>query len=154
MKVVHHTTYIACDGTEYTDARLCTAHETILADGWHAYGTIGFEKARDALAATLPVPAGNTMKLWLLRPAENLPEGDDPWEPWYDKAFGFVVRAETEDGARSLAHANAGDENRGGIFGRKPAGSNQPWLDAKYSTCTELTAEGAAEMVMMDFQRA
>ena len=57
MKVVHHTTYIACDGTEYTDARLCTAHEAILADGKHAYGTMGFETARDALAATLPVPA-------------------------------------------------------------------------------------------------
>lgn len=32
-------------------------------------GTIEFEEARDALAAPLPVPAGNTMKLWLLRPA-------------------------------------------------------------------------------------
>ncbi len=154
MKATHTTIYTADDGTEYTDARPCAAHEQVLAKGEHAYGTIEFEEARDALAAPLPVPAGNTMKLWLLRPAENLPEGDDPWEPWYDKAFGFVVRAETEDGARSLAHANAGDENRGGIFGRKPAGSNQPWLDAKYSTCTELTAEGAAEMVMMDFQRA
>ena len=57
MKVTHATTYTADDGTEYTEARLCAAHETILADGWHAYGTIGFEKARDALAATLPVPA-------------------------------------------------------------------------------------------------
>ena len=57
MKVVHHTTYIACDGTEYTDARLCAAHEQVLVKGEHAYGTIGFEKARDALAATLPVPA-------------------------------------------------------------------------------------------------
>lgn len=56
MKVVHHTTYIACDGTEYTDARLCTAHEAILADGKHAYGTMGFETARDALAATSPTP--------------------------------------------------------------------------------------------------
>ena len=54
MRVVHHTTYIACDGTEYADARFCQAHEAILADGKHAYGTIGFEAARDALAAVLP----------------------------------------------------------------------------------------------------
>ncbi len=76
MKATHATTYTADDGTEYTDARLCAAHEQVLAKGEHAYGTIEFEEARDALAAPLPVPAGNTMKLWLLRPAENLPEGD------------------------------------------------------------------------------
>ena len=99
-------------------------------------------------AATGSVSAGGTMKLWLLRPVENLPEGDDPWEPRCDKAFGFVVRAETEDEARSLAHANAGNENR------DRRSSRQPWLDAKYSTCAELTAEGAAEMVIRDIQYA
>ena len=57
MKVTHTTIYTADDGTEYTDARLCAAHEQVLAKGEHAYGTIEFEKARDALAATLPVPA-------------------------------------------------------------------------------------------------
>lgn len=36
------------------------------------------------------------MKLWLLRPVVGLDENDNPWWPWYDKAFGFVVRAETE----------------------------------------------------------
>ena len=185
MKVTHTTIYTADDGTEYTDARLCLAHDQVLAKGEHAYGTIEFEEARDALAAPLPVPAvaltsresplaaltaerdtarreaeqlqaaatgsvsaGGAMKLWLLRPVENLPEGDDPWEPWYDKAFGFVVRAETEDGARSLAQANAGDEKR------NRRSSRQPWLDAKYSTCAELTAEGAAEMVIRDIQYA
>lgn len=57
MKATHTTTYTADDGTEYTDARLCAAHEQVLAKGEHAYGTMGFETARDALAATLPVPA-------------------------------------------------------------------------------------------------
>ena len=57
MKVTHATIYTADDGTEYTDARLCLAHEQVLIKGEHAYGTIGFEKARDALAAALPVPA-------------------------------------------------------------------------------------------------
>ena len=57
MKATHTTTYTADDGTEYTDARLCLAHEQVLVKGEHAYGTIEFEAARDALAATLPVPA-------------------------------------------------------------------------------------------------
>lgn len=57
MKVTHTTIYTADDGTEYTDARLCAAHEQVLVKGEHAYGTIEFEKARDALAATLPIPA-------------------------------------------------------------------------------------------------
>jgi len=85
------------------------------------------------------------MKLWLLRPA-LLPEGNDPWEPWYDKAFGFVIRAETEGEARELAHDNAGDENLEGII--------TPWLDKKYSTCIELTEEGEIGMVLRDFARA
>lgn len=56
MKVTHAPTYTADDGTEYTDARLCAAHEQVLAKGEHAYGTMGFETARDALVATLPAP--------------------------------------------------------------------------------------------------
>ena len=56
MKATHTTIYTADDGTEYTDARLCAAHEQVLAKGEHAYGTMGFETARDALAATSPTP--------------------------------------------------------------------------------------------------
>lgn len=84
------------------------------------------------------------MKLWLLRPVDGLANHDNPWNPWYDKAFGSVIRAETETEARALAKAAAGDENRKG----------EPWLDAKYSTCVELTAEGPAEVVMEDFYSA
>jgi hypothetical protein len=94
------------------------------------------------------------MKLWLLRPIDGLVNGDSPWEPWYDKAFGFVVRAETEAEARDMANAEAGDENRGSFLGQKTADTNEPWKSAKYSTCTELLPEGAAEVVMQDFARA
>lgn len=94
------------------------------------------------------------MKLWILKPVENLPKGDDPWAPWYDKAFGFVVRAGTEEEARKFAHEDAGDENRGMFLGRKTTETNSPWLDAKYSTCTELTADGEAGVVMQDFHAA
>jgi hypothetical protein len=85
------------------------------------------------------------MKLWILRPVENLPKGDDPWEPWYDKAFGFVVRAETEEKARKFAHEDGGYET---------ADTNSPWLEAKYSTCDELPTEGEAGVVLQDFHAA
>ena len=94
------------------------------------------------------------MKLWLLRPVDGLKKNDNPWEPWYDKAFGFVVRAETEEEARALAHADAGDENRDTFMGSKVADTNQPWMNAQYSTCVELLPEGAAGVVMKDFAGA
>ena len=89
------------------------------------------------------------MKLWLLRPVPGLKENDNPWEPWYNKAFGFVVRAETEEKARSLANVNAGEENRL-IF----SNTNKPWKDPNYSSCVELLSEGNTEVVMMDFSQA
>ena len=94
------------------------------------------------------------MRLWLLRPQEGLTDGDNPWDPWYDKAFGFVVRAETEEEARSLAHIKAGDENRGEFSGAKISYTTEPWKDAKYSSCFELLPEGAAGVVMQDFRSA
>lgn len=94
------------------------------------------------------------MKLWILRPVEGLDKKDNPWEPWYDKAFGFVIRAETEEDAREFAHSGAGDENRGEFLSTKTANTNQPWKDAKYSTCTELLPEGEAGVVMLDFATA
>ena len=92
--------------------------------------------------------------LWLLRPLDGLPNNDNPWEPWYDKAFGFVVCAESEQAARQLAHTEAGDENRGEFLDGKIADTKTPWLDAKYSTCAELTSAHAAGVVMRDFASA
>lgn len=94
------------------------------------------------------------MQLWILRPVDGLPAGDNPWEPWYDKAFGFVVRAETEHAARQLANANSGDERRGVFLGEKIANTNEPWLSEKYSTCSPLDADGEAGVVMQDFHAA
>jgi hypothetical protein len=94
------------------------------------------------------------MKLFLLRPKENLPKCDNPWKPWYDKAFGFVIRAESEVQARQLAHHSAGDENRCMWAGEKIADTTAPWLDAKYSICIELVADGEPSIVMRDFAAA
>lgn len=91
------------------------------------------------------------MKLWLLRPIEK--QSDDPWDPWYDRAFGFVVRAETEDAAREIANQNAGDENREWLKGDQ-SGERKPWMNPKYSTCVELSHEGEAELVIVDYHAA
>jgi len=82
------------------------------------------------------------MKLWILRPIN---EDQGPWVPWYDKAFGFVVRAETEDQARRFAHEMGADENR------EEKGVN-PWMDDSLSTCEELDADGSEGVVMSDFR--
>ena len=90
------------------------------------------------------------MKLWLLRPQEkyervSLGGNDDasnPWEPWFDKAFGFVVRAETEERARQLASEDAGDENEGS------------WLSPEFSSCVELSVTGLETVIIRDFASA
>jgi hypothetical protein len=89
-----------------------------------------------------------------LRPLSGLPKGDDPWNLWYDKAFGFVVCAETEVAARQLADENAGDENRTEFLGRKISDTEHPWLDAKYSTCTLLEPTGNPRIILKDFASA
>ena len=81
------------------------------------------------------------MKLWLLRPIDEDSE-DSAWNPWFDKAFGFVVRAETELAARLVASARHGDE--GGAA----------WLLREQSTCDELMPSGVEEVVMIDYRSA
>ena len=88
------------------------------------------------------------MKLWLLRPVKNLAEGDNPWKPWYDKVFGFVIRASSEEEARQLANDDAEAENEG------IATTATPWLDKKYSSCIEVLAMGKSEIIIRDFHAA
>jgi len=89
------------------------------------------------------------VKLWLLEKREDLPRDDDPWEPWYDKSAGYVIRAETEMDARQLADANAGDENHD-----DKDNPRRPWLDSKYSTCVLLTSDGMVGVILRDFMAA
>lgn len=93
------------------------------------------------------------MKLWLLEAREDLPEMDDPWEPWYDKAFGFIVRAETEQEARQIANSSGGDEV-GPISTEVYRTGGDPWLDDKYSTCVELMPDGAPGLLMRNYASA
>lgn len=81
------------------------------------------------------------MKLWLLRPRDS---NSGPWDPWYDKAFGFVVRSETERAARTYADEGGGCETR---YGEK-----QVWSDERLSTCEELASDGPEGIVLRDFK--
>ena len=92
------------------------------------------------------VRKGIEMKLWLLRPIKG---ADEAWEPWYDKAFGFVIRAKNEETARKLAHEDAGDENH--EFGTS---KRNPWLDDSQSSCVALSNKGSQEVVIKDFALA
>jgi len=83
-------------------------------------------------------------KLWLLRPIK----GSKFWDPWYDKCFGFVVRAETEEDARELAQKDGCDET--GQFRKdKPA-----WTDSNHSTCEQLTDDGDSGVIINDIAAA
>lgn len=94
------------------------------------------------------------MKIWHLRRNETLPDGDDPWEPWFDKTFGFVIIAPSPEAARALANANSGDENRGEFMGKQTAKTNAPWLDPKYSSCEEIVVAGPERIVLADHRAA
>ena len=81
----------------------------------------------------------NRTKLWLLKPIDSKSPG---WIPPYDKIFGFVIRAETEEKARRLAQNNGGDETRFQSY---------PWMNRKESTCVELTPEGDDEIILSSY---
>ena len=87
------------------------------------------------------------MKLWILRPVKD----DALWEPWYDKTFGFVVRAETEQAARAFAQDGGGDEVRRGYSDRP---QHPAWTDASHSTCEPLEMGGLDGIIMEDSHAA
>ena len=76
--------------------------------------------------------------LYLLRPRKDKAE----WNPWYDKAFGFVIVAESEPEARGFAADECGDEGA------------EAWTSTELSECRPLTDEGPSGIVMRDFASA
>jgi hypothetical protein len=80
----------------------------------------------------------NDMKLWILRPVKTL---NSPWDPlcaWCDKCFGMVIRAKSEELARSLASRRSGDEGP------------EPWQNPIQSSCEILDREGPEVVLMLD----
>lgn len=87
-------------------------------------------------------------KLWILGPRDDLPAGDNPWEPWFDKCFGMIVEARTENDARRIAHANCTCKDNTTL---RDLGA---YLDPAYTTCCELTPIGEERLIMTDFEMA
>lgn len=79
------------------------------------------------------------MRLWILRP---LDEDKEPFNPWYNKTFGVVVRAETEVIARALAVSVAWKEGQG------------VWLDPSITSCYELHSDDDPEVIIVDRRQA
>lgn len=95
------------------------------------------------------------MKLFILQPKPNLPKGDNPWDPWFDKSFGFIIIAETEDEAREIATANCDPEEYLKYYlSEKVSDTTTPWIDEKYSTCEELLNDRDKGIIMVDFRSA
>lgn len=92
------------------------------------------------------------MKIFHLYPKENI-EGENPWSPWYDKVFGFVVRAENEEEARKLANEEGRNENCD-IRHTVNRTGGKPWLDSNFSECVELTEKGDKGVIIRDLAGA
>lgn len=92
------------------------------------------------------------MKLFHLYPKKKF-EGENPWDPWYDKVHGFIIRAESEEEARKIANQNGGDET-GPIKYTVYRTGGDPWLDANFSDCVELTNEGDKGVIIRDYASA
>lgn len=86
-----------------------------------------------------------TTKIWLLTP-NNKPFKLDPWWRVWDRAFGFVVSAESEEKARLIADSGAGFENT-----TLEGNDIKPWLNAHYTSCVELLPGHREGMVIRDF---
>lgn len=86
-----------------------------------------------------------TKKLFILRPkGYNTSFEEGAWDPWYDKAFGYVICAESELEARTIASSDTQyDETLAAA-----------WLDKKQSTCKELVAGRSTGIIMKDFAAA
>jgi len=84
---------------------------------------------------------GNNMKLWLLEPIT-------PWDTWYDKVGGFVIRAKSEKAARQLATTEQGDE------GEVIQSMSKPWEDPTITTCKPLLRKGKTCIILRDFMSA
>ena len=78
------------------------------------------------------------MRLWILKPVDD---SSAPWLPYFDRMFGFVIRARTEDAARGVAASNCGAEGP------------DAWLSSKLSTCVEVLAEGSEGVILDNYNR-
>ncbi|OWV29802.1 hypothetical protein JI62_10080 [Halomonas campaniensis] len=72
-----------------------------------------------------------------------------PFNPGHDVTQGMLIRAESEGDARAMADQKtcAEYENNGDWRPRR-----RPWIDTRLTSCAEMTSEGAAGIIMVDYQ--
>ena len=109
---------------------------------------------REAECAAVDQPAAAAARLWLLRPRSDvLARRAHPWTPPYDKTFGAVVRAETEEEARSFAHDVSGYEGLGVYRVHKLLEDEvavNVWLRPEYTDCAPLAQDGEPGVIIVD----
>jgi hypothetical protein len=98
------------------------------------------------------------MKLWILRPVRTLTrkfsgyyeETKPECLRGYDVYQGFVVRAEDEAQARSIAQ-KLHDGSREYEEGCSTDESSRVWRDHVMTTCTPVEVDGPAGLILADF---
>ena len=110
----------------------------------------GRQDANDALRRAIVRAAAEVgraimtqLRIFVLKAREDLPNTDNPFRPWYDKTFGVVVRAGSEDSARCLVSEELG-----------PTEGRDVWMLPHYTECLELTGCGESEIILTDFRSA
>ncbi len=72
-----------------------------------------------------------------------------PFNAGHDVTQGMLIRAESEGDARAMADQKTRVEYEDNGDWRP---RHRPWIDTRLTSCAEMTSEGAAEIVMMDYQ--
>ena len=94
-----------------------------------------------------------TPMLWVLKPHPRwyplnrdnykIDGKSNPWEPWYDKLFRCVVRADSEAEARRVVSESG-----------EASGTEYAWSDPNFTTCEELSGEGLSGIIVTDVAEA
>ncbi len=90
------------------------------------------------------------MKLYLIKPYW----GYFKQKPWFYGLHGMVVRCESEDRCRQIAHSKGGDEvSRSTDYSLPEAKRSviySPWLDPEATQVTEIAIDGDEELILID----
>jgi len=88
------------------------------------------------------------VKLWKLGPQKEY-EVEGNFIFHRGSCWGFVIRAETEEKARKLAHKNARNEKYA-YLDRENDIKKETWIEPKYTYCKEILAEGEEEIIQSE----
>jgi hypothetical protein len=91
--------------------------------------------------------------IYLLEPTQAALDMEyGPWNPWYDKCFGMVIKAYNEAAARAIAQGNAGDEGHEWVKQR----NGNVWMDNALTKCEKIGVadDDAGDLILKHVQYA